>query len=75
VRAVGGLNDTVKNNETGFVFEKAHHMSLVSAIKTAIKNFSEKETWEKMQRAGMAQDFSWNASAKEYLKLYLSLVK
>lgn len=75
VRAAGGLNDTVKHNETGFVFEKAHHMSLMSAIKTAIKSFSEKEAWKKMQLAGMAQDFSWNASAKEYLKLYLSLIK
>src|SRR5690606_32092959 len=28
VRAVGGLKDTVKQDETGFVFEKAHHMSL-----------------------------------------------
>lgn len=75
VRAAGGLNDTVQHNETGFVFQKAHHMSLTSAIKTAIKSFTEKETWQKMQQAGMSQDFSWNASAKEYLKLYLSLIK
>ena len=75
VRAVGGLNDTVKQNKTGFVFEKAMHMSLVGAIKKSIKVFADKEAWKKIQLAGMAQDFSWNASAKEYLKLYLSLIK
>jgi starch synthase len=75
VRAAGGLNDTVKHKETGFVFEKAHHMSLASTIKTGIKAFTQKETWHTMQQNGMAQDFSWQASAKEYLKLYQSLVK
>ncbi|HRK90296.1 MAG TPA: glycosyltransferase, partial [Anaerolineales bacterium] len=75
VRAVGGLKDTVKQNETGFVFEKAHHMSLVSAIKTAMKAMADPEKWQAIQRAGMAKDFSWEASAREYLNLYLSLVK
>lgn len=75
VRAVGGLNDTVKQGETGFVFEKAHHMSLVSAVKTGIKTFADQEKWRKIQQAGMAKDFSWEASAREYLNLYQSLVK
>ncbi|MBM4427903.1 MAG: glycogen synthase [Chloroflexi bacterium] len=74
-RAVGGLNDTVKHNRTGFVFEKAHHMSLMGAVKTGIKVYANREQWQNLQRAGMAQDFSWEASAQEYLKLYQSLVK
>ncbi|MDP1601833.1 MAG: glycogen/starch synthase, partial [Legionella sp.] len=45
VRAAGGLNDTVKHKETGFVFEKAHHMSLASAVKAGIKIFADKEKW------------------------------
>lgn len=75
VRAVGGLKDTVKQDETGFTFEKAHHMSLVSAIKTGIKTYSDRQQWRKLQEAGMSKDFSWEASAREYLKLYQSLVK
>ncbi|KXK14086.1 MAG: glycogen synthase [Chloroflexi bacterium OLB14] len=75
VRAIGGLNDTVTQNFTGFVFEKASHLSLVATIKKALKSFADKEAWKKIQQNGMAQDFSWNASAKEYLKLYLSLIK
>jgi starch synthase len=75
VRAAGGLNDTVKNKETGFVFEKAHHMSLMAAIRAAFKVFSDHEKWQTIQHAGMAQDFSWENSAKKYLELYQSIIK
>ncbi|GAB1470751.1 glycogen synthase GlgA [Chloroflexota bacterium] len=75
VRAVGGLKDTVIPGETGFVFEKAHHMSLMSAIKSAIKIMPDHEKWQTLQRNGMAKDFSWAASARKYLNLYQSIVK
>ncbi|MCQ3953737.1 glycogen synthase [Chloroflexi bacterium CFX5] len=75
VRAVGGLKDTVVPNETGFVFEKAHRMSLMGAIKSAIKTLADREKWSALQRNGMSRDFSWKASAKKYLELYESLVK
>jgi starch synthase len=75
VRAAGGLKDTVRQGETGFIFEKIHHMALVGAIKTAIKIFSNREQWLAIQRAGMAQDFSWEVSAKQYLELYKSIIK
>ncbi|MBI3166000.1 MAG: glycogen synthase [Anaerolineales bacterium] len=75
VRAVGGLKDTVIQNETGFTFEKAHHLSLAGAVKTAIKRYEDREKWSALQRNGMARDFSWQASAKKYLDLYQSLIK
>jgi starch synthase len=75
VRAAGGLNDTVTHGKTGFVFEKAHHMSLVAAIKSALKVYADCGKWREIQRAGMAQDFSWENSAKKYLELYQSLLK
>ncbi len=75
VRAAGGLNDTVRNGVTGFVFEKIHHLSLVASIKAALKIFSTRERWQSIQRAGMAQDFSWENSAKQYLELYQSIIK
>jgi starch synthase len=75
VRAAGGLNDTVTHGKTGFVFEKIHQMSLMAAIKSAFKVFEKREAWQTIQRAGMAQDFSWENSAKKYLELYQSLIK
>jgi starch synthase len=75
VRAAGGLNDTVKHGVTGFVFEKIHHLSLAATIKNAIKVYSNREKWLAIQRAGMAQDFSWENSAKQYIELYQSILK
>jgi starch synthase len=75
VRAAGGLNDTVHHGVTGYIFEKAHHMSLVAAINSAMKIFADHEKWRSIQRAGMAQDFSWANSAKQYSELYQSLLK
>ena len=74
VRAAGGLNDTVQHGETGFVFQKAHHMSLMAAINSAFKVFANREKWQTIQRAGMAQDLSWENSAKKYLELYQSII-
>lgn len=74
VRAAGGLNDTVKQGQTGFVFEKIHHLSLVAAIKGALKIFADRERWQTLQLNGMAQDFSWQNSARQYLELYRSLI-
>lgn len=75
IRAAGGLNDTVRHGITGFVFEKIHHMSLVAAINSAMKIYSDRDKWQSIQRAGMAQDFSWENSAKQYLELYQSIIK
>jgi starch synthase len=75
VRAAGGLNDTVTHKVTGFVFEKPHHLALAAAIRSALKVFAEREKWQAIQRAGMAQDFSWENSAKKYLELYQSIIK
>jgi starch synthase len=75
VRAAGGLNDTVIHGQTGFVFQKAHHMSLMAAINSAFKIYADPEKWQTMQRVGMAQDFSWENSAKKYLELYQSIIK
>ena len=75
VRAAGGLNDTVIHGETGFVFEKIHHLSLAAAINSALKVYAQREQWQPIQRAGMTQDFSWENSAKKYLELYQSIIK
>ena len=75
VRAAGGLNDTVKHGETGFVFEEPKAKALADAIRGALKDFPDRDVWQKIQRAGMMQDFSWANSAQKYLELYQSLIK
>ncbi len=77
VHGTGGLKDTVQNfNEktgegNGFVFEKYNVSSLVAELKRAISIFANQpDTWLKIMKNGMKQDFSWLKSAKNYIALY-----
>ena len=79
VHGTGGLADTVvdatpgnvrANRATGFVFETPEPDALWDAVQRALSLFEERERWETLAITGMAQDFSWEASAKRYLGLY-----
>lgn len=70
VRKVGGLNDSVKEGENGFVFEKYEADDLYQAIKRSLKTAVEKTIFEAMIKKAMRKDFSWQKSAKKYLNLY-----
>ena len=70
VRKTGGLADTVKGGETGFVFDGYRAEELFGAIRDALLVWPDKKNLGKLQRTGMSQDFSWGSSAKEYVKLY-----
>jgi len=75
VRLTGGLADTV-NSKVGFTFKKFATNEFYNILNRALKIYYEKlKTWRLLQLNGMKQDFSWNKSAKEYLKLYKKLVK
>jgi starch synthase len=80
VRRVGGLADTVIDasvgaNGTGFVFSGLTEgaVDMMQAISRAIDLHKDPSRWVALQRQGMAQRFSWDASAQEYLTLYRSL--
>lgn len=75
VRRTGGLADTVKDGETGFVFEEYRPDALAYAIKQAIGLFGQKDEWAKMVKQALSQDFSWRQSAQEYVKLYEKAVE
>ncbi len=77
VRATGGLNDTVENyNEgsgegTGFKFWEPGCMPAYNTIIWAVETwYNRKNHIEKLIRKAMEQHFSWDDSAKEYIKLY-----
>jgi starch synthase len=69
VHAVGGLADTV-TSRTGFVFTEYSPGALHETLTRALHLFTETRKWRALQRAGMAQDFSWDRSAREYVKIY-----
>jgi starch synthase len=80
VRATGGLKDTVEDagpsgKGTGFTFSQYTPGALVDAVRRALVAFRNQELWRAMQRRGMQQDHSWDASAREYVKVYRALTK
>jgi starch synthase len=77
VRATGGLDDTIESFDpatgrgTGFKFTEYDGGALLDAIHNALAIFqSEPAVWRRIQANGMAKDFSWQASAIEYARLY-----
>jgi len=70
VRAVGGLADTVRDNEIGFVFEAYTPEALIRTLRRALDAFANRPAWQAIQTAGMREDHSWDRSAQEYVKIY-----
>jgi starch synthase len=79
VRATGGLADTVRdfdfdsNVGTGFCFRNYTSQELLIAVRRALLAFSEPALWDALVRRGMAEDWSWERSARRYLELYQRL--
>jgi starch synthase len=74
VHAVGGLADTV-TPKTGFSFYDYSPLALAGALQKALTAYTNKRAWRALQVAGMRQDFSWDRSAKEYVKIYDRAIK
>ena len=76
VRATGGLDDTIENFDattgkgTGFKFHEYSGEALLETIHRALQVYQDKTAWTQLMKNGMAKDFSWTASAKEYVKVY-----
>jgi starch synthase len=82
VRATGGLADTVADNTakrgrgTGFTFADFTPEACQEALERALHTYHKrKEAWRGLQQRGMRADFSWMASAQEYVKLYRQAIK
>jgi len=81
VRATGGLADTVKEftgrgKGNGFVFTDYTPEALTEAIIRALKCYLDiKGCWNKIVQNAFACDFSWESSAKKYVKVYKAAMK
>ena len=74
VRATGGLEDTVidasQPGGTGFKFREYSSTALVATVQRALALYANPSDWRQIQQTGMKIDFSWDASAREYVKVY-----
>lgn len=80
VRKTGGLADTVElvdpefGTGTGIVFEHYDVPAFTWALKSALQVFQNRSLFTRVQRNGMAQDFSWERQGAEYVRLYRRLL-
>ncbi|MCT7960819.1 glycogen synthase GlgA [Laspinema sp. D1] len=79
VRRTGGLVDTVTHHDpitkqgTGYCFDRYETLDLFTCMIRAWEGYRYQDYWQQLQIRGMQQDFSWNKSAKEYVKMYHSI--
>jgi len=80
VHAVGGLEDTVKDNDeesgggTGLKFREFTRSAFLDVIGRAVSLHADNVAFEAMTGRAMNEDFSWETSAGEYVDLYQKAV-
>ncbi|HVT92428.1 MAG TPA: glycogen synthase GlgA [Bryobacteraceae bacterium] len=74
VRATGGLDDTIEGG-TGFKFWDYSAHSFFLAIRAALEAFQDRPGWRETMRRCMEKDFSWEASAGQYLDFYRRILE
>ncbi len=82
VRATGGLRDTVdqfdpdRETGAGFKFDDPEPSALKETILKALDLYrTNPVAWQNLMVRAMKQDFSWERSAREYLRLYEQAVE
>lgn len=78
VRETGGLADTVPNYDNGdadsgkgFVFQWQEWGAVLGTLRWANTTFhNRRDAWVRMQERAMRTDFSWDTSAREYIRHY-----
>jgi len=73
VRATGGLDDTIQE-DTGFKFHEYSVGALYDTLRRAVGAWRNRDAWTERMRRGMAKDYSWDASARQYSALYARLL-
>lgn len=74
-RRTGGLNDTIDDGITGFLFDQFSVDALVHTIGRAVYHYHDTTEWRARMRKAMAKNFSWERSALKYLAVYLKALE
>jgi starch synthase len=70
----GGLAETIRDGETGFLFSQPSAESFLGGVRRAFDAFKAKDRLDSMRRSAMARSFSWDLSASLYSALYRKTV-
>ena len=75
VRSVGGLHDSIRSMENGFVFHDFNAHQMLDSIFDALNLYQSEKEFNRLADQAKKSDFSWQRSAAEYLEMYNNLVK
>jgi len=80
VRATGGLDDTITNFDplsgqgNGLKFTAYSGRALLNCVRRGVRLFKDRRAWSRLVANGMQCDFSWDASARHYVRLYRTAI-
>jgi len=80
-RKTGGLSDTVKEfnpkeeKGNGFLFKKYEPFALFKSIIQARTSYNFKDSWKKLIKRAMEENFSWEKSAQGYIEVFKKTIK
>ncbi len=70
VRAVGGLQDSVRDGMTGFLFHDYSPAALDERVRQVLERFADQAGWRTLIRQAMKQQFGWDQPTIQYEKAY-----
>jgi starch synthase len=81
VHATGGLDDSIVDvmlnpqTGTGFKFYQYTPFDFLYTTRCALELYQQTEAWSQLQRRAMAEDFSWQRSARSYRQIYQQVLE
>lgn len=80
VHDIGGLHDTVRHQQTGFLYKGADRQAtkeaLLRTLDEALARYRrDPKRWAELQARAMQQRFDWQRSAERYLGLYGQVIR
>jgi starch synthase len=70
VRAVGGLQDSVQDGVTGFLFGEYSTAALEEEVQRVLERFADRKGWRTLMRQAMARQFGWDQPTIQYASAY-----
>jgi glycosyltransferase involved in cell wall biosynthesis len=71
---VGGTQEIITNNKSGFLVTPNHPDSLTENLKIILENKKIRQSFEKNVRANVIKKFNWSKNSGEFLKILQDLL-
>lgn len=69
-RAVGGLQDSIVNGATGFLFDAYAPAALEDTVRRVLEQYEDQDAWRSLIQRAMGARFGWDQSTLQYSAAY-----